>query len=566
MQTLVTSTYFLIICLWTVVLAMIAIALRRSSQTFGAVRLLLLVLAIDTCRNLVENVYFGLYFASEYGFLGSWLGQFLDNPDLLILPKLVNIAAACLVISLLLLRWLPRAQQERAEAAENNRALVQQRDFDPLTGLPNRYRLEADLQKLASTAARQIGTPLAVVVLDVHGYRDVSDGLGNAASAALMKVVAQRLVSLTGSTYAMGDGEFALVFDNTPSNVVLDRVRTTLGRLSERLEASGHQFFVTVSAGVAFASIARSRNGEDLLSYACLASREAKAAGGGSYRLYSPTLRAKARAKVELDTELQHAHAKGQFVLHYQPQVRLRDGVVTGAEALLRWKHPTRGLLMPSAFIECLSASVIAPDVGRWILRTACAELATWHASGRSDLRVGVNLFPAQFRSETLALDVQLALLQSGISASKLEIEITENIGLDDDGTAKTLGALHALGVGLAVDDFGTGHASLTHLAEYPISRIKIDKSFVSGIGHGASRKDTSIVRSIIAMGQNLDIAVIAEGIETPDQMQFLVGEGCQEGQGFLFSKALDSSLFRILLASNRLPSLARLQAGNASQ
>ncbi len=224
---------------------------------------------------------------------------------------------------------------------------------------------------------------------------------------------------------------------------------------------------------------------------------------------------------------------------------------VVGAEALLRWHHPERGILAPGAFIDALCKSAVAIETGRWILMTACKTAASWRAKGLPPIRIGVNLFPVQFRNGSLLRDVEHALSESGLPPEALELEITENIALGrEEGTLSSLNALRAKGVGIAFDDFGTGYASLSYLTRYPLTRLKIDRSFIQRIGEQSVAQDSAIVRSIIVMGRNLGLEVIAEGVETTAQADFLGAEGCAELQGFLFSKPVSADAFEHYLRS----------------
>jgi EAL domain-containing protein (putative c-di-GMP-specific phosphodiesterase class I) len=239
-----------------------------------------------------------------------------------------------------------------------------------------------------------------------------------------------------------------------------------------------------------------------------------------------------------------------EFVLYSQPQFRVSDRALVGAEALLRWDHRERGIVAPGVFIEALEASPVAPEVGRWVLQTACRTAAKWHAQGHP-IRVGVNLFPAQVRNGTLLEDVHATLLQSGLPAEALELELTENIALDhDEATLSQFRALRGMGVGLAFDDFGTGYASLSHLARYPLSRIKIDQSFVRQITDKSTHEDTGMVHAIIVMAHSLGLEVIAEGVETVVQADFLKAENCEEVQGFLYAKPLPAREFEAFVTS----------------
>jgi EAL domain-containing protein (putative c-di-GMP-specific phosphodiesterase class I) len=248
------------------------------------------------------------------------------------------------------------------------------------------------------------------------------------------------------------------------------------------------------------------------------------------------------------------AFSDKEFELYFQPRVRLVDGAVVGAEALLRWRHPERGILGPGMFIGILAESPIACDVGNWVLQTACERAAAWRAMSLPPVRVGVNLFPAQFHGRALVRDIEIALLQTGLPPEALELEITENIALGHDQSM--LGPLRALrekGVHLAFDDFGTGYASLSYLRRYPLSQIKIDQSFVRKLPDDV--EDAAVVRSLIAMAHHLGLKVIAEGIETPAQAALLRAERCDEVQGFLYAKPLPSAEFEEFLKLSQIES-----------
>lgn len=676
--------YWAIVALWLAVLATVILAYIRNPRLFGATRLLLAVVAIDTVRNIVENFYFGLYFGAQYGLFPGAIVGVLGNPNLLIIPKLINVAAACVVLGLLLLRWLPTASRERADADNNIRqtsnALTQETEerrrlfetsldlilitdrqgnlirvspssaatlgyspeemidhsaiefiypddlaptrremrlarrgretrnfetrymhkegrvvalawsgvwseveqkhffigrdmtrrreseeklkqlahFDQLTGLPNRASLRSELAELIDFDIDDERTT-SIAMLDLDGFKDINDTLGHSIGDQLLQQVAQRLIMITkdsAKVYRLGGDEFVLVFpDCGDPRVVAEILVALLARLGERFEVNGHQLFIGASAGIAIAP-ADGSNVDDLIANADLALYDAKAAGGRRYRLFLPVLRAKAQARRELGMELRRAFADNEFVLYFQPQLRISDGAVMGAEALLRWRHPKRGILGPGAFIDALAESPVILDVGRWILQTACKTAASWRTTGLPPIRVGVNLFPAQFHSGTLLEDVEAALLENGLSAEALELEITENIALgQDEAMLAPLQALRARGVGLAFDDFGTGYASLSYLTRYPLTRLKIDQSFVRKITDKSALEDTAIVRSIIVMAHNLGLQVIAEGVETPAQAAFLQIQKCEEVQGFLYAKPLPVEEFEEFVRSRQMRS-----------
>jgi EAL domain-containing protein (putative c-di-GMP-specific phosphodiesterase class I) len=269
-------------------------------------------------------------------------------------------------------------------------------------------------------------------------------------------------------------------------------------------------------------------------------------------------MRLAARARQEMAGELGRAIAEREFVLHFQPQVRLRDGMVVGAEALLRWQHPRLGLLAPGSFIEALARSPVATETGDWILRSACEQAARWHAKGLP-IRIGVNLFAAQFSDGRLPSRVAEALAASRLPPEALELEITENIALASDGTIlEALRAVRSSGVGIAFDDFGTGYASLSCLTSYPLTRLKIDRSFVHRLPKPSNVQDRVIVRSVIAMAHNLGLEVIAEGIETPEQLGYLAAKHCDEVQGFLYGKPMPAEEFETWARARRPDDVAR--------
>jgi diguanylate cyclase (GGDEF)-like protein/PAS domain S-box-containing protein len=670
--------YWAIVALWLAVLGAVITSYIRNFRTFGATRLLLIVLAIDTLRNIVENVYFGLFFGAQYGLFPGALAGVLGNPKLLILPKVINVGAALVVLALLMHRWLPAALRERADADENIRqksdALRQESEdrrrlfetsldlifitdrrgmfvqvspsslailgyspsemigrsarefihqddlertrgemrlaragkdtrnfetryvhkdgravslawsgvwsepeqkhyftgrdmternaaeeklrqlahYDQLTGLPNRTSLKNDLDELL--AADRYAISLALFGLD--GFKDINDTLAHSVGDRLLQGVAQRLGALGKNgarVFRLGGDEFVLIFpDCGDPGVVTHAVNGALTALADPFEIDGHRLFIGASVGIAIAP-AHGTKVDELIANADLALHEAKLAGGHTARVFMPVLRAKAQARRELDTELRRAFSGNEFVLYYQPQIRLSDGAVVGAEALLRWRHPERGILSPGAFIDALGASPVALEAGRWILQTACKQAVAWRIMGLPPLRMGVNLFPAQFNNKTLASDVETALLTSGLPADALELEITENIALGQDETVlPPLRALRAKGVGFAFDDFGTGYASLIYLRRYPLSRIKIDQGFVRKITDRSAPKDTAMLRSIILMAHNLGLDVVAEGIETREQEAFLRTEKCEEGQGFLYAKPLPADEFERFLKTYR--------------
>ena len=445
--------------------------------------------------------------------------------------------------------FIGRDMTEAKAAEERLRYLAH---YDQLTGLPNRVSLQNKLEALMSPGACAGGQAASIAMLDLDGFKDINDTLGHSTGDELLKAVAQRL-STTASDrariYRLGGDEFVAVLSacGDPLSVggLLDAM---LARLAEPFEIGGQTLFISASAGIAFAP-ADGWSVDELIANADLALYEAKGQGGRTYRLFLPAYRARAEARRMLDSELRRAVSESEFELFYQPQVRLADSAILGAEALVRWRHPQRGLLGPEAFIDALVESPTVREVGSWILHAACSNSAAWRTRGLMPIRIGVNLFPAQFHHDSLLTDIETVLSQTGLPPDSLELEITENIGLNDDGKALArLTALREMGVHLAFDDFGTGYASLNYLTRYPLSRIKIDRSFVRKIPE--NKQDAAIVRSIIVMAHNLGLEVVAEGVETSEQAAFLQDEGCDQVQGFLFSRPLPNGAFAELLTS----------------
>ncbi|MEO6030655.1 MAG: EAL domain-containing protein [Burkholderiaceae bacterium] len=443
---------------------------------------------------------------------------------------------------------------ERRRQPQRRRRTDQQ---DPLTGLPNRATLLATVDAL-----RAQNTSLGVALLGLNNFRAVNNTLGHAIGDAVLQVVACRLLARlpADAHLARFDGdEFVLVFTDTSAEAIETLLDTMLRELARPCEVNHQRVHLEASIGLAMSGDADNGSTEageadcvdadELVARAGLAMQVAKRATGHQLRRYRPDMRAAAIDLRMLDLELRRANREGEFELHYQPQINLITGLPTGAEALLRWRHPERGLLFPIDFIDALANSAVALAVGRWILQTACRDAALWPDVAGRRLAVGVNLFPAQFNDEHLLEEVDQALAMSGLPAAQLELELTETTALHDDGIANhVLAQLRARGIRVAYDDFGTGFASLSMLHRLPVDRVKIDRSFVRNVME--NRGDEAIVRSIALIARNFDLEVIAEGVETAFQAEFLHNLGCQDVQGWLYSKALAPDEFDRWLAT----------------
>lgn len=410
---------------------------------------------------------------------------------------------------------------------------------DHLTDLPNRLVLRQRLDAIVRAQHEAV-----LLVLDLDGFKQVNDTLGHSAGDRLLQDVAKRLVSVTGPldmVARLGGDEFAIILLEGEADRRGDFVAERLIQaLSVPFTVDGLAFNLSASVGVAFYP-SHARQADDLLSAADLALYSAKNEGRQCYRLYSPGLRQAALQQHALAGELRRAYENGEFRLFYQPQV---DGAgrLMGAEALLRWEHPDRGLQSPAAFLPFLEKSSLAVEVGQWVLQAACAQAAIWRQDAPS-FRMGINLFGLQLHTGDLAAEVRTVLKQTGLPATALELEVTENIILQQNDLAlQMLRTLHADGVSIAFDDFGTGYASLSLLKRYPLSRLKIDQSFVRNIGQ--SREDAAIVRSIVHMARAFGLGVIAEGVETLEQQERLLAKGCDELQGYLLGRPMPATSF----------------------
>ncbi len=421
--------------------------------------------------------------------------------------------------------------------------------YDGLTELPNRILFREKLER--SLKALRPGDQLAVLYIDIDEFKSVNDALGHPVGDELLKGVADRLRGCIGDTDVaarLGGDEFAVI-----QTAIKDRGETT--RLVDRIHSAirqpfyclGHLITTDASIGIAVAP----GDGADLdalLKNADLALYGAKGDGRRTYRFFEAGMDQRARARRSLELELRQAISDGGGLeAHYQPVVNLEDGRVSCCEALLRWRHPERGMISPEEFIPIAEDSGLINQLGLWVLNTACAEAVTWP----DHVRVAVNVSPVQFRSQSLALNVAAALAASGLAASRLELEITEAVLIrDDDVALDMLHQLRKLGVRIALDDFGTGYSSLSYLQRFPFDKIKIDRTFVRDIaGPGAS---SSIVQAVVNIAAASAMTTTAEGVETEQQRKLLHALGCTEMQGWLFSPAIPAAAARELLLSHR--------------
>jgi diguanylate cyclase (GGDEF)-like protein len=387
-------------------------------------------------------------------------------------------------------------------------------------------------------------------MIDLDGFKDVNDTLGHILGDAILCEVGKRLKNLVGDddvVARIGGDEFAIMLAGvSDTQAAMQLADCMILNIAKPINIDGNIIRVAASCGVALAPT-QAQEALELVCDADLALCRAKSLGRGRLFLFGPALRMEAAARRLYGLELHRAVDEGEFMLFYQPQIKLSDGSITGAEALIRWRHPIREMLSPAAFLPALERGSLAATVGSWVLNEACAQAAYWRRNGAANFRIGVNLCSAQFRVGDLVAEVFETLARHGLPPQALELEVTENIVLDSDNIVlEILQRLYDQGVSIAFDDFGTGYASLSLLKTYPLTRIKIDQTFVRGILK--SKRDASVVRAILDMARSFDLETIAEGIETDAEKNYLKIELCDEGQGYLFGKPIPARQFEMML------------------
>jgi diguanylate cyclase (GGDEF)-like protein len=417
----------------------------------------------------------------------------------------------------------------RAELLERHEQIAHLAHHDPLTDLPNRISLAARLSEVYERAKSR-GQSFAILAIDLDHFKEANDVFGHVVGDELLCAISRRLEVAADDAFIarVGGDEFTLISKSTEQPRAAEAAASrVLQAVAEPFDVRGQKIPIGLSVGAAIYP----RDGADtvtLLANADAALYRAKTEGRHTVRFFDPDMDRRLRERFALQLDLRSAISRNEFILNYQPQAMI-SGEVFGFEALVRWQHPTRGLIPPNDFIGLAEQNGMIVEIGAWTLREACREASTWVAP----LQVAVNLSPMQFRYGDLAGLVHLILLETGLPAGRLELEITEGVIFDDPVRALSiLRRLKAIGVKIAMDDFGSGYASMSSLRSFPFDKIKIDRSFVSGVEN--SPQSAAIVRSIISLGNALEIPVIAEGVETEGERAFLVREGCREVQGFL--------------------------------
>ena len=417
---------------------------------------------------------------------------------------------------------------------------------DTLTGLPNRAQLVERLDQTLALARRQ-GRGAAILFLDLDHFKTINDSLGHGAGDALLKEIAQRIRGLLRETDVvalLGGDEFLIVLPDLESagdaaNVAAKLISTISGPAM----LGGRPVYVSPSIGISIFP-RDGANADELVRAADAAMYSAKENGRGNYQFFAPGLALAAHEALQKEAKLREALARGEFQLYYQPQTSVADGRLTGVEALIRWHHPEHGLIEPADFIGFAESRGLIIPIGQWVLAEACRQNRAWQLAGAPVLQVAVNVSAVQFRRGNLVTEVARVLADTGLDGRYLELELTESVLMDQATTSDTLEGLRRLGVQLAIDDFGTGYSSLSYLKRYPIDKLKIDRSFVTDLL--TDPDDVAIARAIISLGQALNLTVIAEGVEQPEQLSLLRQFGCDEYQGFLRSVPLTAADFAV--------------------
>jgi len=444
--------------------------------------------------------------------------------------------------------WLA-THEDVTERQRSEERIAHMARHDALTDLPNRVLLLEQLNHEIKRVKR--GECLAVLCLDLDQFKSVNDALGHHIGDELLKLVGERLRGCTREldiVARMGGDEFAIIMtqmDQASDAAVLSkRIRDSVIR---PYQIDGHQIVTDISIGISVAPM-DAVDSHELLRNADMALYDAKGDGRGTFRFFEPEMNTRMRVRRELEMDMRKALVAEQFELHYQPLVTLETNVVNGFEALLRWKHPTRGLISPADFIPIAEETGLIVPLGEWVLNAACNEAVEWPGH----IKVAVNLSPAQLNSRNLISMVMSALEESGLPPNRLQLEITETVLLQNTfSTLATLHELRKMGVQIALDDFGTGYSSLSYLRSFPFDKIKIDRSFIQDLSNGA--EPFAIVNAVAGLAKCLNMTSTAEGVETQQQMEVLQAIGCTEMQGYLFSQARPANEIRQFFAQHEV-------------
>ena len=436
-------------------------------------------------------------------------------------------------------------------------------NHDPLTALPNRTMFH-DALRHAIAQAKLHGEQLALLFIDLDRFKVINDSLGHDAGDQLLRAVAERLSGALKESdllARLGGDEFVMLIERTHDvQEIAHFAESILRALGKPFMLEGREFFVSCSIGISLFPH-DGEDGQSLLKNADIALYRAKETGKNTYQFFSADMNSKAFEILVMENSLRSALKRNEFRLRFQPQIRLSDGQIAGAECLLRWSHPDLGEVPPLRFIPLAEETGLINPIGEWLLHEACREAKAWEDAGLPPIRLSVNLSPRQFQRATLLPTVASALRDSGLAPERLELEITESVIMRQPEEAVALMEdLTDLGVWLAIDDFGTGYSSLSHLKHFPIQTLKIDRSFIEGVTD--HHDDKAIAETIITLGKQLGLTVIAEGVETRAQHSFLTARGCDMGQGYLYGRPMTSTALADLLRRGTIPTGEETVAG----
>jgi diguanylate cyclase len=424
------------------------------------------------------------------------------------------------------------------EKIQTERLIKHMAYHDQLTDLPNRYLLKETLEELITTSTKQKEN-FALLFLDLDRFKMVNDTMGHEIGDKLLVDLAERLrgcVNESDLIARLGGDEFAILLPNSTGVAANEVARRVSAATSEPFNLNNYEILITPSIGISIFPY-HGETREVLMKHADLAMYFAKSQGKNNYQTFTTDLIGVSQHVIDLEMNLRKALVKNEFVLFYQPQINLNTNKIFGAEALIRWEHPVRGIIPPDEFIPLAEETGQIIQIGEWALLTACKQNRVWQDRGLPPITVSVNISPKQFFQTDLAKSVQKILYETGLEPKYLELEITEGMTMDVDRSLSTLLELKKIGVGISIDDFGTGYSSLHYLKKFPIDKLKIDRSFISECTTDVN--DHAIVKTIILMAHSLKLQVIAEGVETNDQVAFLLQQMCTEAQGYFFSKPI---------------------------
>jgi diguanylate cyclase (GGDEF)-like protein/PAS domain S-box-containing protein len=446
-------------------------------------------------------------------------------------------------------------QHDITELKRYQDELEHQANYDALTGLANRNLLKDRLHQQLALANRY-KRAFSIAFIDLDNFKLINDSLGHEVGDRLLRMCGERLAGCVrdGDTVARpgGDEFVLLVAERNNERGAYRVVQRVMTALAPPFQIDNREFNVTCSVGIA--SFPRDgQDAETLLRNADTAMYRAKDSGRNTFQLYSSEMNVNVGERLAVETDLRRALERDELRLHYQPKVEMKSGRIIGTEALLRWQHPARGMILPGKFIPVAEESSLIVRIGEWVIRTACAQNVAWHKAGLPPIPIAVNISARQLHDKDLVPTVRGALAASGLEAKYLEIELTESaVMLSVDKAMSTLSELRAMGVQVSLDDFGTGYSSLSHLKRFPVTRLKIDQSFVRDIPTDVD--DAAIVRAIIVVAEELSLSVTAEGVETAQQAAFLAARNCGEAQGFYFARPAPANEIHSLLERRTLP------------